>query len=89
MWYYIAASFGACVGFMAFAWLSANRENREIQRLWTALEKIRNGNIANMKPASVALYQLFVKETASKALKGEMRECVNHTTANGGGNDNE
>ena len=40
MWYYIAASFGACVGFMAFACLSIYRENREIRRLRAALDEI-------------------------------------------------
>ncbi len=39
------------------------------KRLRDALQKIQNAKIANMKPNSVALYQMFVKETAEQALK--------------------
>lgn len=39
------------------------------QQLRDALKKIQNAKIANMKPNSVALYQTFVKETATKALE--------------------
>ena len=39
------------------------------QQLRDALQKIHDARIANMKPNSVALYQMFVKETAEQALK--------------------
>ncbi len=46
----------------------ANDENK---RLRDAIQKMQNAKIANMKPGSVALYQMFIKETAEQALKGE------------------
>ncbi len=43
--------------------------NNEKKRLRTALDKIQNAKIANMKPNSVALYRMFIKETSEQALK--------------------
>ena len=40
MWYYLAAVFGACVGFMAFALLSINHENKEMRRLRADMQRI-------------------------------------------------
>ncbi len=39
------------------------------KRMRDALEKLRDAKIANIRPASVALYLLFVKETAGQALE--------------------
>ncbi len=44
---------------------TANDENK---RLRDAIQKMQNAKIANMKPGSVALYQMFIKETAEQAL---------------------
>ena len=51
--------------------------NKENKGLRTALVKINNGFVANMKPNSVALYQSFVKETAEQALSQNDKEAQN------------
>ncbi len=49
--------------------------NGLVSVLVEALEKIQGGYVANMKRNSVALYQVFVKETATQALSA-YREAV-------------
>ena len=44
------------------------------QRLRDALEKLRDAEISNMKPKSIALYLLFIKETAGQALNPKAKE---------------
>ena len=45
------------------------KAKQENERLRDALGKINTAKVANTKPNSVALYQMFVKETSEQALK--------------------
>ncbi len=44
------------------------------KRLRDALQKLRDAEVSNMKPKSIALYLLFIKETAEQALNPKAKE---------------
>lgn len=50
-----------------------DKANEENKRLRKALQRIQQAEIASMKPNSVALYQMFIRETAEQALKETSR----------------